>query len=74
MTKDTENKIKLFLATFNDKAVWQVEAHVKQLVETVVKIETEKLQKELDRVNDVCDRMERDSAADDTDWMSRKIR
>jgi DNA-directed RNA polymerase alpha subunit len=60
MTKDTEHKIKLFLATFNDKAVWQVDTHIKQLVETAIKIETEKLQKELDRVNDVCDRMERE--------------
>lgn len=65
MTKDTEHKIKLFLATFSDKAVWQVEAHVKQLVETAIKIETENLQKELDRVNDVCDRMERELDEDD---------
>jgi DNA-directed RNA polymerase alpha subunit len=60
MTKDTEHKIKLFVATFSDKAVWQVETHIKQLVEAAVKIETENLQEELARVNNVCDRMERE--------------
>jgi hypothetical protein len=67
MLTQSEQKVKLFVATFADKAVWQVDTLLEQLVKEVVELETKKHleeisrhKKEIDRLGDVCDRMERE--------------
>ena len=67
MLTKSEQKIKLFVATFADKSVWQVDTLLEQLVKEVVELEAEKHleeirrhKKEIDRLGDVCDRMEKE--------------
>jgi hypothetical protein len=55
-----EAKIRKFLEKHGDKFIGEMDKSLKDFIMGLVKEETEKLRKELDRVNSVCDRMERE--------------
>lgn len=59
-TKSIDNKVREFVSKYGDKAVWQVGETIENFVNEVVREETAGLRKELDRVNNICDRMERE--------------
>ncbi len=48
MKKSIDTKVREFVETYGDKAVWQVEERIKQFVNEVVREETKELQKEMD--------------------------
>lgn len=57
MTAQSEQKIKLFVATFGDKAVWQVDDLLEQLVKEVVELESKKHLEEINRHKKEIDRL-----------------
>lgn len=54
-----------FIKRYGEKEVWKVEGFLVAVVEKIVAEETEKLRKEKERLESVCDRMEKELETED---------